>query len=224
MILVIEDDLIFANMLIAVLKAAGFTVRTASSGQRGVEAMRQAMPDLILLDLFLPDISGHEVLCRIRACSSVPVISISGSGATQDRIHALEQGADDYLTKPVHPEELLARIGALLRRIGWNPASEAILEAGALRLDVARRMLLIDGKPISLTPVEFTILCALMQRAGRTVTYDELHSAVWGPGSGRSFSALRVNISRLRRKIEADPRRPVFIQTVPRCGYLVPKP
>lgn len=220
-VLVIEDDLVFADSLVATLKAARYAVRTAYSGQRGLEAVCQAMPDLVLLDLLLPDISGCEILRRIRTFSSVPIILVSSLETPQDRVNALEQGADDFLSRPIHPDELLARISALLRRIGWNPTARSMLEAGILRLDVARRMLLVNGKPIALTAVEFAILKMLVEQAGTPVACEELVTTVWGPG-GSSSAALRVNISRLRQKIEADPRRPVLIQTVPGRGYLVP--
>ncbi|NPV67012.1 MAG: response regulator transcription factor [Anaerolineae bacterium] len=220
-VLIIEDDLIFADSLVTTLKAASYAVRMAYSGQRGLEAVCQAIPDLILLDPQLPDISGCEILRRIRVFSSVPIIFVSSLETPQDRVTALEQGADDFFSRPIHPDELLARIGALLRRIRWNPAARSVLEAGILRLEVARRMLLVNGEPIALTAVEFAILKALVEQAGTPVACEQLVNTVWGPGSS-SFAALRVNISRLRQKIEADPRHPILIQTVPGRGYLVP--
>lgn len=220
-VLVIEDDLIFADSLVATLKAARYTIRMVYSGQRGLEAVYQVIPDLVLLDPQLPDISGCEILRRIRVFSSVPVIFVSSLETSQDRVNALEQGADDFLSRPIHPDELLARISALLRRMRWNPATRLVLEAGILRLDVVRRMLLVNGKPITLTAVEFAILKALVEQAGTPVACEELVNAVWG-ANGSNYAALRVNISRLRRKIEADPRHPILIQTVPGRGYLVP--
>lgn len=221
-LLLIEDDAHLAALLADLLQSSGYRVSVAHTAQKGLEEFQSRPPDLVLLDLALPDMSGFAVLRHIRARSNVPIVIVSGDATEADKVQALENGADDYITKPFHEDELLARITALLRRISWTPQSEAILEVGHLRVDMARRQVTMRGEPLHLTPIEYAILCTLMQHAGRTVTHEELLTGVWGPEYRGDFSVLRVNISRLRHKVEADPRQPQYILTVPRQGYRMP--
>ncbi len=221
-LLIIEDDPEVVGFLTELLQLNGYGIRASYTGSHALREFEQRAPDLVLLDLALPDISGFEVLERIRFRSSVPVVILSGGTWEADKVRALEGGADDYITKPFHEEELLARIAALLRRVSWTPQGETTIEVGHLRVDMARRQVSLRGDPLHLTPIEYAILCTLMQRAGEIVTHEELLTGVWGHSYEGDFSVLRVNISRLRQKIEERPRRPHYIQTVPSKGYRIP--
>lgn len=223
-ILIIDDDYNYTFMMAELLQTKGYQVRTAFDGRSGLETFASGAVDLLLLDLSLPDISGLEVLSAIRRTSSLPVMVISGRGENKDTVQALEMGADDYLSKPFHDEELFARIAAVLRRVRWSPQTDSILEIRDLYIDVARRQVLVRGEKVHLTPIEFAILIILMQRAGQIVTHEELLSTVWGADYTGDYSVVRVNISRLRQKLEPNLGEPPYIQTVPRRGYRIAAP
>jgi two-component system KDP operon response regulator KdpE len=222
-LLLIEDDVSFAAVMADMLSQEQYEVRMAHTGETGLNLFERHPPDIVLLDLNLPDATGFEILSVIRRESNVPVLIISADGRDLDKVRALEDGADDYVTKPFHQEELVARIAALLRRVNWAPQKEMIIDVGDLQVDMARHQVTLRGQPVHLTPIEYAILCILMQRTGEIVTHEELLNAVWGPGYEGDYSVLRVNISRLRQKVESLPRCPNYIITVPRRGYRIPK-
>lgn len=220
-ILIIEDNPDMAETLSDLLGTSGYETSIAESAEAAVERMSAEMPDLILLDLGLPDMDGMALLNKVRATSFVPLIVVSGAGGT-DRVTALESGADDFIAKPFSNAELVARVRALMRRIELMPQTDTRLQVGRLELDIPHRRATMRGKKIHLTPIEYALLHTLMRNAGEVVTYNELLRAVWGDGYTGDFSVLRVNISRLRQKIEDDARTPSYILTVPGQGYQMP--
>lgn len=221
-ILIVEDDDDTAEVMRTLLRDVGYQVMSVDRGESALQEILQIAPDLVLLDLNLPDIHGLEVLRMVRANSFLPMIVVSGHGKERDRVHALELGADDYLGKPFSPEELIARVRALLRRVEWTPKPETKLTVRRLELDMPRRQATIRGQRLHLTPIEYGILAILMRKAGKIVTHEELLRAVWGDNYQNDYSVLRVNISRLRQKIEENARRPTYIVTVPGQGYSMP--
>jgi two-component system KDP operon response regulator KdpE len=223
-LLLIDDDAEFLESLHRILSDKGYAIRSAKNAYSAMRQFDHYPPDLILLDIDLPEINGFEILTSIRSKSNIPVLIVSGDKEDTDKVKALHLGADDYITKPFNPEELLARISAVLRRVEWTPPMEPVLEVGPIHVDMATRQVHMDDGILHLTPIEYAMLCTLMQNAGRIVTHEDLLTSVWGPGYEGDFSVLRVNISRLRQKIEKNPRRPLWITTVPRKGYMIPSP
>ncbi len=221
-ILIVEDDDDTAEVVQTLLRDVGYEAFAVDTGQEALALISTNPPDLVLLDINLPDINGVEILRLVRTHSFLPVIVISGFGKEQDRVIALEAGADDYLSKPFSPEELIARVRALIRRVEWTPKPESKLVVRRLELDLPRRQAMIRGKRLHLTPIEYGILVTLMRRAGKVITHDDLLRAVWGDHYRGDYSVLRVNISRLRQKLEENPRRPTYIVTVPGQGYWMP--
>lgn len=221
-ILIVEDDDDTAEVVCTLLEDAGFSTIAVDRGESALNEIAALSPDLVLLDINLPDMNGMDVLRSVRSHSFLPMIILSGYGKDRDRVVALEAGADDYMAKPFSPEELIARVRALLRRVEWTPKPETKLVVRRLELDIPRRQAIIRGKKLHLTPIEYGILQALMRNAGKTVTHDDLLRAVWGDQYKGDFSVLRVNISRLRQKLEENPRRPTYIVTAPGQGYIMP--
>ncbi|MCB9453579.1 MAG: response regulator transcription factor [Anaerolineaceae bacterium] len=221
-ILVVEDDDDTAEVVCAVLEEAGYSATAVELGSAALQEIAIAIPDLVLLDINLPDINGLEVLRQVRSHSFLPMIVLSGFTKERDKVVALEAGADDYMAKPFSPEELIARVGALLRRIDWTPQPETKLVVRQLELDVPRRQAYIRGQRLHLTPIEYGLLVTLMRSAGKIVTHDDLLRGVWGEQYQGDYSVLRVNISRLRQKLEKNPRHPAYIVTVPGQGYRMP--
>ncbi len=221
-ILIVEDDEDTAEVVTAIMSQAGYTVMAVDRGQVALHEIHNAPPDLVLLDLGLPDMNGLEVLRQVRANSLLPLIVLSGYTEERDKVIALEAGADDYLAKPFSPEELVARIGALLRRVEWTVPVEPKLAVRQLEVDLARRVVLMRGKRLQLTPIEYALLVALMRHAGQVLTHDELLRMVWGDQYSGDFSVLRVNVSRLRQKLDENPRAPSYIVTVAGQGYTMP--
>lgn len=221
-ILIVEDDEDTAEVVSTLLKDAGYQTTAVDCGEAALDNISVLKPDLVLLDLKLPDINGLDVLRSVRATSFLPMIVLSGFGKDRDRVQALEAGADDYMSKPFSPDELIARVRALLRRVEWTPKPETQLAVRRLHLDMPRRLASIDGQRLHLTPIEYGILVTLMRNAGKIISHDELLRAVWGENYRGDFSVLRVNISRLRQKLEDNPRRPSYIVTVPGQGYWMP--
>jgi DNA-binding response OmpR family regulator len=221
-ILVVEDDEGTADMVLSLLSQSGFRTKTVSDGNAALKTIATNPPDLVLLDLDLPDMNGLDVLRWVRDRSFLPIIVISGFNKERDKVIALEAGADDYLGKPFSPEELIARIQALLRRVEWTPQPETRLIVNQLELDIPHRQAYIRNHRLHLTPVEYGLLITLMRSAGHTVSHDTLLTSVWGETYEGDYSVLRVNISRLRQKLEENPRRPVYIVTVPGEGYRMP--
>lgn len=221
-ILIVEDDEDTAEVVCTLLQDAGYKAKSVDSGEVALDTISDKAPDLVLLDLNLPDINGLEVLRNVRAHSFLPMIVLSGYGEDRDRVRALEAGADDYMAKPFSPEELIARVKALLRRVEWTPKPETHLHVRELELDMPRRQATIRGTRLHLTPIEYGILVLLMRNAGQVVHHDELLRSVWGDQYRGDYSVLRVNISRLRQKLEENPRRPIYIVTAPGQGYWMP--
>jgi DNA-binding response OmpR family regulator len=221
-ILIVEDDDDTAEVVSAIMSGAGYTFTAVDRGRIALDEIHNTPPDLVLLDLNLPDMSGLEVLRAVRANSLLPLIVLSGYTEERDKVIALEAGADDYLAKPFSPEELLARVGALLRRVDWTTPSEPKLSVRHLEVDLARRVATLRGRKLALTPIEYGLLVALMRRAGQVLTHDELLRTVWGDQYTGDFSVLRVNVSRLRQKLDENPRAPSYVVTVAGQGYTMP--
>ena len=217
-VLVVDDETSIRRYLRAALGAQGFAVYEAVNGQDALNAVVADRPDIIVLDLGLPDFDGIEVTRRLREWSQIPIIILSVREAEQDKIAALDAGADDYLTKPFSTGELMARMRVALRKLFSKP-DEPILKIGGLQMDVSSRIVTVDENQISLTPTEYDILRLLMQNAGKVLTHRQLLRQVWGTAYESEMHILRVNISNLRRKIESDPARPHYLITEPGVGY-----
>jgi DNA-binding response OmpR family regulator len=220
-ILVIEDDPTVAEVVALYLSREGFQVEVSGDGIAGLKRALQSPPDLLVLDLMLPGLSGVEVLKRLRATAPVPVIMLTARSSEVDRVRGLEFGADDYVAKPFSPRELTARVKAVLRRAGGGveaPAGEAVLVAGTLSLDPASRQARLGDKALELTVKEFDLLAHLMRHPGRAFRREELMEQVWGFHYGDT-STVTVHVSRLREKVEVDPASPRFVRTVRGVGY-----
>lgn len=218
-LLIIEDETAIRRFLRAGLETGGYQFVEAETGEEGIRQVAAYNPDLVLLDLGLPDLDGLEVTKRIREWSQVPIIVISARGQEQDKVSALDCGANDYLTKPFSMGELHARIRVALRqqRSGEEQIGEVI--AGALRIDFAARSVFRDGKEVHFTPLEYKLLAILMLNAGKVLTHKQLLTAVWGPAYVRETHYLRVFMKQLRHKLEQDPARPQYLTTEPGVGY-----
>ncbi len=217
-ILVVDDETSIRRYLRTALGAQGFTIYEAANGEETINAVLAHHPDIIILDLGLPDIDGIEVTRRLREWSKTPIIILSVREAENDKIAALDAGADDYLTKPFGAGELMARIRVALRRQTDTP-NEPILQIGNLKMDLSHRIVTLDDKQVALTPTEYEILRLLMQNAGKVLTHRQLLTQVWGTAYESEMHILRVNISNLRRKLEPDVSRPTYIHTEPGVGY-----
>lgn len=215
--MVVDDEVAIQRFLRVALNGQGFVVSEAATGQDALQALMLERPDLMILDLGLPDMDGVEVTRRLREWSQVPVIILSVREQEVDKIAALDAGADDYLTKPFGMGELLARIRTVLRRQTAG-TSEPVFTLGGLTVDLANRLVTVDGQEIQFTPTEYDILRALVIYAGKVLTNRQLLRQVWGEGYD-DLHILRVNISNLRHKLEPDPSRPTYIHTEPGVGY-----
>jgi DNA-binding response OmpR family regulator len=224
-ILIVDDEERIVHFLSSKLKASGYEVLTASDGVKGLEQVRAQEPDLIVLDLLMPRMSGLEMLKELRSFSTVPVIVLSAKGADADRIKGLQLGADDYLPKPFNPDELVARIEAVRRRLEPDREKAAeVFRMGELTIDFAKRQLLVSGEPKYLTRTEWLLLSQLVNNAGRLMLYEELLTRVWGPEYRNDIQILRTWLSRLRRKLQSDPQSPQLIRTIPKTGYIIDRP
>jgi two-component system KDP operon response regulator KdpE len=218
-ILVIEDDAQMRRFLRASLTSNGYQIIEAETGEEGlVQAAAQAL-DLILLDLGLPDLDGLRVTERLRQWTKLPIVVISARGQEQDKITALDLGADDYLTKPFGLGELLARIRVALRHAARTENGETQFALGELTVDLGRRQVFVGGKEVHLTPIEYRLLATLVQHAGRVLTHRQLLREVWGPNAVEQTQYLRVYMGQLRHKLEQDPNRPRHFVTEPGVGY-----
>jgi two-component system KDP operon response regulator KdpE len=215
-ILLVEDDRVLLRTLTIGLRAEGHQVITAADGRTALDAVREDQPELVILDLGLPDISGMDVLASVRAWNSLPVIVLSARSDSADKVGALDAGADDYVTKPFGMEELLARLRAAHRR---GPADPEPVTAGDLVVDVAQRRLTRSGQDVHLTPKEWAVLEALVRADGKVVSQVELLREAWGPAYGRETNYLRTFLGTLRKKLEADPSHPRHLLTEPGVGY-----
>jgi two-component system KDP operon response regulator KdpE len=217
-ILVVDDERPIRRFLRTALAAHGYQLVEAASGQEALTAVVQHRPELVILDLGLPDMDGVEVTRRLREWSQLPIIILSVREGEADKIAALDAGADDYLTKPFGAGELMARLRVALRRQAQT-ATEPVFEANGLVIDFARRLVTVSGQELSLTPTEYELLRILASHADRVLTHQQLLRQVWGVGYQEAAHLLRVNISNLRRKIEPEPARPRYIITEPGVGY-----
>ncbi len=217
-ILVVDDEKSIRRYLVTSLTAKGHEVIEAVNGEDALKAAAMEHPDLIILDLGLPDMDGVEVTRRLRDWSNAPVIILSVRDLEDDKVGALDAGADDYLTKPFGLSELMARIRVAMRHAVAS-APEPVFECGSLVVDLARREVNLRGERVALTPTEYDLLRVLVQNAGRVLTHNQLLRQVWGTAYEQESHLLRVNISNLRRKIETNPDRPEFILTEPGVGY-----
>ncbi len=217
-ILVVDDELAIQRFLRTVLAGNGFSVQLAENGQSGLTAAAVVRPDLILLDLGLPDMDGIEVIRRLREWSKVPIIVLSVREREDDKVKALDAGADDYLTKPFGIAELLARIRVALRR-AVQEAPAPIYRIEELVVDLTRRRVLVRDREVQLTPTEYELLRLLVTHGGKVLTHRQILKRIWGATYVEQPHVLRVNISNLRHKIEADPSRPRYILTEPGVGY-----
>ena len=218
-ILVIDDERPIQRFLRAALTGQGHTVYEAFNGVEGLAAAAEHRPDVIFLDLGLPDQDGVEVILRLREWSPTPIIVLSVRDQEEDKIKALDAGADDYLTKPFGIGELMARMRGVLRRSAPGGKPETAFQSGGLRVDFTLRQVWMNDQEISLTPTEYDILKLMIQNAGKVLTHRQIISRVWGAGYAEESHLLRVNISNLRRKIEDDPTRPQLLTTEPGVGY-----
>ena len=217
-VLVIDDEPQVLRALRAILVSRGFEVDEADTGAAAMDALLQHTPDLIVLDLTLPDIDGIELCERFRTWLTVPIIVLSVRSGEADKIAALETGADDYVTKPFSAGELMARVNALLRRTAGDQSPPARLVLGDLTVDVARHEVVNRGEKVVLTPIEFDILALLVQNADRLVTWSQVAAAVWGADEMVDTRTIRVHVSNLRRKVEPYPMVPQYILTEPGVG------
>ena len=217
-VLVIEDDPDIRGLVTALVQRAGMTGLGADDGRSGMRSFFEYRPDLLVLDLGLPEIDGWQVLERVRELSDVPVLVLTAAGESPEKVRGLEGGADDYVTKPFEPEELVARIRALLRRQGSGRPELEVLADDVIRVDEAQRRVVVQGRPVALSPTEFKLLVALMRNRERVVTQEQLLEDVWGNGAGDP-KQVRLYVSYLRRKLRAagglEP-----IETVRGFGYL----
>jgi two-component system KDP operon response regulator KdpE len=216
-ILVVDDERPIRRFLRAALAAHGYEVHEAGTGQEGLASVVECRPDIVILDLGLPDFDGVEVTRRLREWSKVPIIILSVRDQERDKIAALDAGADDYLTKPFGAGELMARLRVALRR--RSEPVQPVFRAGDLVVDFARRLVTVGGREVALTPTEYDLLRLMATNADRVLTHQQLLRQVWGPGYEGEAHLLRVNISNLRRKIEPEPARPRTIITEPGVGY-----
>jgi DNA-binding response OmpR family regulator len=225
-IVVADDDPQLLRLVTRNLQLEGYDVVATSDGQQALERIEEKMPDLVLLDVMMPKLDGFAVCERVREFSAVPIIIVTARGQDQDKIHGLDLGADDYLTKPFSVDELLARVRAVLRRSQLSAQQNmqglrSTIIIGELTIDFAQHAVTMAGREIELTPVEYRLLAYLAQNAGRVVTQDLLLEHVWGEEYAGESHLLQVNINRLRRKIEGDPAHPHYLLTKMGVGYLL---
>ncbi|MDR3574779.1 MAG: response regulator transcription factor [Anaerolineaceae bacterium] len=221
-ILVVDDEERMARFIRLNLEHDGFQVVEAFKGMQAIQALRDSMPDIVLLDVMLPDLDGFEVLKLIREISAVPVIMLTAKGEEDDRVHGLELGADDYITKPFSPRELVSRVRAVLRRteaLSGMGSRDLIEVDDRLKIDFGRREVWLEGKLVKLRPTEYRLLFHLVQNAGWVMTYDQLLSKVWGYEYRDEPHYVRLYINYLRQKLEKDPADPKYILTERGVGY-----
>jgi two-component system KDP operon response regulator KdpE len=220
-VVLIEDDREIRHWLRVVLEAEGYRLFFAETGEQGLTETAARQPDLVLLDLGLPDLDGIEVIRRLREWSATPIVVISARGQEQDKVDALDAGADDYVSKPFGIRELLARMRVALRHATSLPdgSDASVYETGTLRVDLAARLVYLEGEEVHLTPIEYKLLATLVRHAGKVLTHRHLLKEVWGPNFVEHTNYLRVHMSQLRRKIEAEAARPRYLLTEPGVGY-----
>ena len=219
---VVEDDSAVRNLITTTLKTQDYRFQTASGGEAAVSETASHNPDVILLDLGLPDIDGVEVIRRIRSWSKTPIIVISARSEDTDKIDALDAGADDYLTKPFSVEELLARLRVTFRRLrdtGAESSADSVFVNGGLKIDYVTGCVYVEGSEVHLTPIEYRLLCLLARNAGKVLTHTYITNEIWGNAWDNTVASLRVFMATLRKKIEENPSEPKYIQTHVGVGY-----
>ncbi len=218
-ILIVDDEPSILATMAPLLRGRGYDVSTATSGHAALDAVDRQPPQLVILDLGLPDLDGIEVTRRLREGRAIPILVLSARGAERDKVAALDAGADDYVTKPFGSEELLARVRAALRRADGAGASAGVIVRGDLTIDIDRRRVTRAADELRLTPKEFDLLVFLALHPGRVLTHRAILKAIWGPNAVDQPEHLRVLINALRRKLERDPTKPQYILTEPWVGY-----
>jgi two-component system KDP operon response regulator KdpE len=218
-VVLIEDEPQIRRFLRATLGSSGYRLHEATSGEDGLIEAATRQPDVVILDLGLPDIDGLQVIRRLREWSTVPIIVLSARGQEGDKVAALDAGADDYVSKPFAVGELLARLRVALRHAAVGESGEPTFTVAGLRVDQVKRLVQMDGKDIHLTPIEYRLLTTLVRHAGRVVGQRQLLKDVWGPAHTDQAHYLRVYMGTLRRKLEQDPARPRYLLTEPGVGY-----
>jgi len=219
LILVVDDEPAIHRFLNPALVAAGYRVSRADDAASGLRAIATHPPELVLLDLGLPDMDGKEVIRRLRAFTKVPVIVLSARDRESEKIESLDLGADDFVNKPFSVGELMARIRTALRHAGSGAGEEPVLRVGSLEIDRPRHRVTLAGLEVKLTPKEFDLLAFLARHAGKVVTHRQILHAVWGPAHGEDTQYLRVYVGQLRQRLESDPTAPSLILTEPGIGY-----
>jgi two-component system KDP operon response regulator KdpE len=217
-VLIIDDEVQIRRFLRIGLEANGYRVYETDSGQDGLSKAAQIRPDLVILDMGLPDMNGLDVLKHLRAWTKTPVIILSVRDSDQDKVEALDEGADDYLTKPFSMNELLARLRVAQRHTQSELDAE-VFAAGNLQVDLSKRLVTVRGEPVKLTPTEYALLRLMIQHAGKALTHQQILRAVWGPEYVNETHYLRVYFAQLRQKIEDDPALPKYLLTEPGVGY-----
>jgi two-component system KDP operon response regulator KdpE len=225
-VLVVDDDPRIVKFLEVKLKASGYGVLTANSGFEALEQVEAQEPDLVVLDVLMPRKDGFETLKELRASSSVPVIVLSAKEADTDKIKGLELGADDYLAKPFSPDELVARIEAVRRRLESSQDRRVVesVTVGHISVNLKKHTVTVNEQEIQLTRIEWLLLSELARNTGKLMTYSELLTKIWGPEYRDDVQILRTWVSRLRQKIEREPDQPAIIRTVPKTGYMIDQP
>ncbi|MES2310891.1 MAG: response regulator [Pseudomonadota bacterium] len=218
-ILVIDDEAQIRRFLDIGLRAEGYEVLLAATAAEGLALAATRTPDLIILDIGLPDMEGHAVLAELRQWSQLPVLMLSVRDAESEKVRALDRGANDYMTKPFGIQELMARLRALLRNRSGEPEVPPRYDDGRLSIDLARREVSLDGAPLALTRKEFAVLAMLLRHAGRVVTQQQLLREVWGPTHTSDSQYLRIVIGKLRQKLGDDPANPRWLKTEPGVGH-----
>lgn len=217
-ILIIDDEIQIRRFVKIGLESQGYTVFEAEDGEQGLNVTVMKKPDIILLDLNLPDMKGVDVLKKIREWYHAPVIILTVRDSDESKIELLDNGADDYITKPFNMGELLARMRAILRRIK-NNADEPVFKAGNIMIDFSKRIVAVNGEPVKFTPLEYNLLSLFAKNPGRVLTQRQIMKEIWGPGMESETSYLRVYIAAIRKKIEKEPSRPKILITEPAVGY-----
>lgn len=222
-ILIIEDEKSIANFICAILNANGYSSLIASTGKAGMSMISSHCPDLVILDLGLPDLDGMDLLVSMRKWTQLPVLVVSARTHERDKVEALDAGADDYITKPFGSSELLARIRTALRHTlsasGTAASSNGVFKVGELAIDYSKRQVTVRGETVHLTQNEYKIISILSRNAGKVMTYDSILRELWGPGSLSNNQVLRVHMANIRRKIEDNPAEPRYILTEVGVGY-----
>lgn len=219
LVLIVEDDPQIRRFVRAALAAEGYRLHECTTAEEGIAQAAARQPDLILLDLGLPDADGLELIDRVREWGGTPILVLSARGQEHDKIVALDKGADDYVAKPFAIGELLARVRAVLRRSSGGTSDGPIVRFGTVEIDREARRVRVDGADIHLTPNEYRLLMVLVHYSGKVLTHRQLLNEVWGPQHTEDAQYLRVYVAQLRRKLERDPARPQFLQTEPGVGY-----